>query len=465
MKKIIEAIFLTILLLKGLEINAQINKALVLDGCNNFFEIYDEQPLDYDQEISIECWVLPNCDNGNNVIVSKEWCSGQFGYYLSLNDKRLFWSYSSNGLCTSPNNIRSVNQVIPTNQFSHIAVVHSSSEIKLFVNGLEVITEYVQGTFGPIFNSSEPFRIGAYKNNSGGMSNFYSGLIDEIRVWNFELNEALIQQRMSIQLNGDEPDLILYLDMENDGQGSGLVLENQSIVGSSLNAIPIGIGQTTPYTIGFEEYTFNILNLNEELSVCTFPVLVSIPNNVTYKNITWNNGTNGTDINITNPGKFSVIVEVEKCKYYYDTITINEIPVIQNEEFFFLCENESVEINGTIYDTDGSYQQTLTSSQGCDSILNIEIILNNQLIYIPNIFSSSSIQNQVFQPFFASDSFTQYNMLIYDRWGNEIFSGQNNSWDGKFNDKYVEQGVYTYLIYTDESCLKNPIVGSVTFIK
>jgi len=38
------------------------------------------------------------------------------------------------------------------------------------------------GKFEAIRNSSEPFRIGAYKGVSGNFANFWSGSLDELRV-------------------------------------------------------------------------------------------------------------------------------------------------------------------------------------------------------------------------------------------------------------------------------------------
>jgi len=159
--KFIKVFLLSLFLLNSIAIYTQINNSLVLNGCTDYLEIPDNDLLDYNQVISIECWIRPNCDDQNRVFISKEWCNGEYGYYLSVNNGRLFWSYSINGNCSSPNSFRTVNQLIPAGEFTHIAVVHNQESIKLFVNGTEVLSEQNNGVFGLIHESSEPLRIGA----------------------------------------------------------------------------------------------------------------------------------------------------------------------------------------------------------------------------------------------------------------------------------------------------------------
>ena len=385
--------------------NNNFSNALVLDGCTNYFEIPDNDLLDYEEALSLECWIQPNCEEGNKIILSKQWCNGQYGYYLSVRNGKLLWTYSSSGNCTPSSVHESINTEIVPNQFTHVAVVHTLSEIKLFVNGIKVVSEQLDGALGEIKNSSEPFRIGAYKNIAGKMTNHFSGLIDEVRLWNIELNETLIQQRKDAPLVGNELGLNLYLNMEQSGQGASLILENQSTYGDILDAYPFDFSSHSPYTIENEEYDENIISLGEDISVCSFPfsISTSIDN---YKSILWSTGSTDKEITVLNPGEYSVIVETELCKFYYDTIQVEQ-ELITYEIKTSVCESGAYLFNGKRIDQSGTYRDTLKTIEGCDSI----DILNLEVLPVVNTAITESIC-QGSSYFFASQELTETGIYL-----------------------------------------------------
>ncbi len=78
-------------------------------------------------------------------------------------------------------------------------------------------------------------------------------------------------------------------------------------------------------------------------------------------------------------------------------------------------------------------------------------MINEDLIfYVPNAFTPDNDEfNQGFVPVFSS-GFDPYNfnMLIFDRWGEIIFESNNSAagWDGTYMGKPVKEGVYTWKI-------------------
>jgi gliding motility-associated-like protein len=138
----------------------------------------------------------------------------------------------------------------------------------------------------------------------------------------------------------------------------------------------------------------------------------------------------------------------------------------------------STEINPEHNFTDNSNGHTITlvaaSTMGCTSTYQISIDFNEVLIYyIPNTFTPDGDgHNQTFKPVFTSgfDPFN-YEMLIYNRWGEIIFETHDVTygWDGTYAQaNYTcQDGVYLYTII-----FKNPLVderkvvcGSVTLLK
>jgi gliding motility-associated-like protein len=111
---------------------------------------------------------------------------------------------------------------------------------------------------------------------------------------------------------------------------------------------------------------------------------------------------------------------------------------------------------------------------GCTSTYQISIEFEEGLIfYIPNTFTPDGDgHNQTFKPVFTSgfDPFN-YEMLIYNRWGEIIFETHDVTygWDGTYAlaNYTCQDGVYLYKII-----FKNPLVderkvvcGSVTLLK
>ena len=103
---------------------------------------------------------------------------------------------------------------------------------------------------------------------------------------------------------------------------------------------------------------------------------------------------------------------------------------------------------------EGSYNTTLKDQQNCIAISEIDIKIKsneNYCIYFPSIFSPNGDGvNDVFFPQ-GDQSIEIERMLIFDRWGNQLFShespkiGQaNDGWDGTFQGKSCSQGVYVW---------------------
>jgi gliding motility-associated-like protein len=92
-----------------------------------------------------------------------------------------------------------------------------------------------------------------------------------------------------------------------------------------------------------------------------------------------------------------------------------------------------------------------TSSLGCIDTAYSSITMAEQLLYfIPNTFTpDGDLKNNSFQPVFTS-GFDPYNfnMLIFNRWGEILFETNNAAigWDGTYNGDYVQDGVYTWKI-------------------
>jgi gliding motility-associated-like protein len=102
------------------------------------------------------------------------------------------------------------------------------------------------------------------------------------------------------------------------------------------------------------------------------------------------------------------------------------------------------------YADTGLYYPHLTvfSINGCwDIIWETLYIAPEYLLYVPNAFTPNDDNtNDIFLP--KGEGITEYTLLIFDRWGNQIFKSTDigTGWDGKKNNEYVQQDVYAWKI-------------------
>lgn len=110
---------------------------------------------------------------------------------------------------------------------------------------------------------------------------------------------------------------------------------------------------------------------------------------------------------------------------------------------------------------------TIGDCSSADSIW----VQNDCYLDVPNAFTpdGDGISDYFFPRQWLSRGVTNFKMLVFNRWGNEIFSSTNingRGWDGKFNGVDQPQGVYVYLI---EVTFKNGVSekrqGNVTLLR
>jgi gliding motility-associated-like protein len=123
--------------------------------------------------------------------------------------------------------------------------------------------------------------------------------------------------------------------------------------------------------------------------------------------------------------------------------------------------------------TNNGFTVTLiaTTSMGCMDSTSMTIGYEETAsFYIPNTFTPDGDKfNQTFKPIFSSGiDYQNYTMLIYNRWGELVYSTNNidAKWDGKYKGELQEQDAFAYLLnvtFTDNSTYSKQ--GSITLMK
>jgi gliding motility-associated-like protein len=117
-----------------------------------------------------------------------------------------------------------------------------------------------------------------------------------------------------------------------------------------------------------------------------------------------------------------------------------------------------------------SYMSTLIVQNqfGCsDTTQRLVVIDPAYVIYIPNAFTPNGDGlNDIFQA--KGYYISKFDMVIYDRWGEQIFSSDDitKGWDGTVKGKTAENSVYVWkVIVVDTQKKRHDLTGHVTLMK
>lgn len=155
------------------------------------------------------------------------------------------------------------------------------------------------------------------------------------------------------------------------------------------------------------------------------------------------------------------------------SLTLNVLPELEETINAKIFEGETFDgIETQNFNSPGIYEVSLINKYGCDSLVTLELDFYN--VYFPNVFKpnyNTSTNDRFFVA--GNDDLTEVkSMAIYDRWGTRVYNGQNeiqnesNGWDGMYNGKMADQGIYSYISKIEMNDGKErEFVGTVLLLK
>jgi Concanavalin A-like lectin/glucanases superfamily len=161
--------------------------ALSFNGTSSSVTVPDSNSLDLVTGMTVEAWVNPAKLGGDWRTVAFKQTGGGMVYAL----------YAHNGASRPIGQVNVVGEQnalgtaqLPVNAWTHLAVTYDGATLRLYVNG---VLANSLGVGGPIRTSGGVLKIGG--NTMWG--EWFSGLIDEVRVYNRALGVAEIQADMA----------------------------------------------------------------------------------------------------------------------------------------------------------------------------------------------------------------------------------------------------------------------------
>ena len=156
--------------------------AISFSGTGAYLTLPDSQNFNFGAgDFTIEAWIYPTVVSGEKEIYSKRTSTGsytaiQVGVNAVSSTNRLFIIGSLNGSSWGITGT-SGTITIPTNAFTHIAVVRSGTTIYGFVNGVLDIT--ITGVSGSLMTNTSSAVIGA---STTAGDNAFNGYVDDFRI-------------------------------------------------------------------------------------------------------------------------------------------------------------------------------------------------------------------------------------------------------------------------------------------
>ncbi len=223
--------------IKGSSVQAANTHSIDIErGSSQYLSISDgsQTGLDITGNFTIESWIklesLPS-DGQNYFIASKwedgDWANGSYEFRVRNAGGTHYLTLStSNG---STGNNPEVSWSPSTGTWYHVAVVYTTSgTAKFYVNGTQQGSTQT-GLVTSIQDSGTSFLVGA--NDPSSPTNFFDGLIDDLRVWNTARTETEISDDKDRELNGNETGLVGYWKLNNslsDTTTNGNTLTNNN---------------------------------------------------------------------------------------------------------------------------------------------------------------------------------------------------------------------------------------------
>ncbi|MCD4818033.1 MAG: LamG domain-containing protein, partial [Candidatus Cloacimonetes bacterium] len=220
--------------------------ALEFDGTDEFLNCKIDDSFDVGNTFTIEAWIQPYDLSYPQTIFSTSKDEEVGSFQLKIGPGNGGTNRIS---AISPDTLiaETGNNVISENEWNHIVYTRDGAGVgnqKIYVNGIEQVL-ITEEDFTFTDNDNEKL-IGS----KNGTSEFFNGLLDEIRYWSSSGTETEIRENMHLSLSGTETGLVSYWQF-NDGSGpisSDAISSNAGILNNMDDSdwieftIPFGAG-------------------------------------------------------------------------------------------------------------------------------------------------------------------------------------------------------------------------------
>jgi hypothetical protein len=232
-------------------------KSILLNGTSSYASFTTDNNLQIDSAITIEAWIKPTAFGANNftnsIFCKHSWTQGEMGYVLRCGGSgQLSFNFAgldSTGTPTSWIDVVSPVSALTLNTWQHVAATFDGDTARLFINTIQVTAYAFKGSIVP--STSFPACIGRLSETGVGASRYFSGQIDEVRVWNRAQTQAQILAGYNRHISPTSVGLVGYWNF-NITTGTNIPDQTTSGNAATLNSgslstnVPFYQGAPTP---------------------------------------------------------------------------------------------------------------------------------------------------------------------------------------------------------------------------
>jgi hypothetical protein len=307
--------------------------AILFDGTNDLVNINDANSLDLTNGMTIEAWINPNNLTGYKTVICKENGSTNLSYALSANNST---SGTSNQrpdtrirIGTTTSTATGTTKLV-LNTWTHIASTYDGAVLRFYVNGTQVSTANVTGN---MVTTTNMLRIGG---STALGTQYFAGLIDEVRIYNKALTQAQIQADMNTPVAPDVTNPVVNITAPATGNVSGTLnitanaSDNIAVVGVQfkLNGANLGTEDiAAPYSVPWN--TSTVLNGPYTLTAVARDAAGNSTTSVGVA-VTVNNDTELPTVNLTAPAAGTIAGTVAVTADAADNVGVTGVQFLLN---------------------------------------------------------------------------------------------------------------------------------------
>lgn len=334
-----------------------LNSYLNFTGSSSAYaQVADAPELNPTTSITLEAWIYPTSWRTNiyeGSIITKEQASGSAGYILRCGASgKLSFAFGSGSAFPE---LATTTSVLTLNTWQHVAATYDGTTMRLYVNGVEVANKAQTGT---IALSAKPVEIGR---NNEYSSRYFTGRIDEARIFNVALDAATIQSWYNRTVNnthGNFANLVGYYECDNTSNPAaiigtvgpngtvasasyGTICSTPFISSSSILSVPSSISASHPIP-QYNTIMYPVVPGDTLAQLLRIEVKSTIGGNLTQVELSTNGSTNPADIS--------------RARLYYtgtsttfSTTTSFGSPVMNPNGTFTFTGNQTLNCGSTYY--------------------------------------------------------------------------------------------------------------------